>query len=49
MTRAGEKLYGDFNRAYARERIIGRRFWIGFIAMTGVLMVAVVVGSIIAG
>ena len=41
MTRAGEKLYGNWNRAYARRRIIDRRFWIGFGGML-VVMAAVV-------
>lgn len=43
MTRAGEKLYGDFNRSYDRIRIIDRRFWIGFFGMLAVIA-AIVVG-----
>ncbi|WP_218000324.1 hypothetical protein [Sphingomonas soli] len=38
MTRAGEKLYGDWNRQMNREGVLSsRRFWIGLGVMLAVM------------
>lgn len=45
MTKSGDKLYGDFNRAYAKT-VIDRRFWIWFGVMVVVIVgVGMFVGS----
>jgi len=47
VTKSGEKLYGDFNRAYARREglLSSRRFWIG----SGVLLAVIVGVGVVVG